>query len=212
MSELIGDYYGKPAFSIFNGWREYNVENIKKNTSGDYIYYAGRFYPHQMKSIYKLINVLEKVPNISLVIRSLGPSYLNKELISYIKESNLTERISILEPTNQHEVLIESESSLMNLVLEDLNKDIYWKKGTITGKLLGLLPLSPPILTIAREDSEIGKILNSTNKGKVCSNEKDIYKYLSTMNKDMYKGNEKIQFYSKKYQAMRLREILDKFV
>lgn len=213
LSELIGDYYGKPTLSVFNGWGEYNTENLNLNTSGGhYIYYAGRFYPHQMKSIYKLINVLKKFPNISLVIRSLGPSYLNKELISHIKESNLSERISLLEPTNPHEVLIESENSYVNLVLEDLNEDIYWKKGTITGKLLGLLPLSPPILTIAREDSEIGEILNLTNKGKVCSNETDIYKYLSTINKQMYKGNEEVHFYSKRNQAKRLSELLDEFI
>lgn len=202
--------YNKPTYMIYNGW-DIEQNYGRKLDRKKYLYYAGRFYPHQMKSVYMLINTLKKHKNINLVIRSLGPEPLNKKIEEFTKSVGIIDQVRILEPLEPKDVLLESQRALVNIVFEDLDKTIAWKKGVITGKLLGLLPLNPPVLAIARKDSEIGEILRDTNKGKLCSSINEIDNFLTSVeqNIDKFIGNKNIILYSKQYQAKKICNVLD---
>ena len=208
LTSMLEEKYKKPSYTIFNGWKENITEPIEKSNS-QYIYYAGRFYPHQMNSVFLVIDILKKYKDLKLVIRSLGPNDLNQEIIKYAKRKEVYSQIKLLEPTEQNIILKESQASLANLVVEDLNEDIYWKKGTLTGKLLGLLPLEPPILAVARSDSEIGEILEHTNKGRLCSNHLEIEEFILTTPNYSPKN---ISFYSKENQASILANIFSEVI
>ena len=93
--------------------------------------------------------------------------------------------------------------------MEDLDKHYEWKKGTLTGKLLNLLTKSPPILAIARDDSEIDTVLKETGKGLLCSTEREVQEFLFNLESNVYVSDEKkIRYYSKEMQAEKLARLL----
>ncbi|VEF49592.1 TPR/glycosyl transferase domain protein [Bacillus freudenreichii] len=219
LKEELNLHYNNPSYVIYNGWEDTTIENEEKVSLDErpYIYYAGRFYPHQLESIFLLFNCLNKSKlNIKVKIRSLGPGYLNDILLKYAKEIGLNKKIEMLPAASPTVVEFESMNSLVNLVVEDLDKKYRWKKGTITGKLLPLLIKPAPILAIARDDSEIGEILESTCKGKLCSTESQIESFLLKMGKYKEKCISKenineVLFFSKERQAKELANILNKY-
>lgn len=214
-NSILYNAYQKPTYTIFNGWNQ--IDSLEGKTTVDskqnqsnYIYYAGRLYPHQMKSLFKLIKVLKYNKNIKLILRSLGPKDLDNKIIHFAQLEGVgSNQIELLPPVDQETVLKEAQASFANLVIEDLDNNIYWKKGTLTGKFLGLLPLHPPILAIARVDSEIGEILKKTSRGKLCSNEETIEKFLKSINLENYSITKKIDFYSKENQALEFVHVLN---
>lgn len=214
LAEILYQTYKKDSYVIYNGWDNIQQKNIiVKQNKKNYIYYAGRFYKHRMNSIYMIVNSLKDIKNLSFIIRSLGPKELNEELLEYIKRNNLEEKVLIMPPTSPQVVLEESSNSVANVVIEDLNEKIYWKKGTLTGKFLSLLPLTPPVLAVARADSEIGEILSVTNKGKLCFNEKQIKNFLHELQtKEFIPNTDEINKYSKENQVKKLIEILNGIV
>ncbi|MEM4360090.1 MAG: hypothetical protein QXT45_06140, partial [Candidatus Bilamarchaeaceae archaeon] len=111
-------------------------------------------------------------------------------------------------------VIREAQISLCNLVIEDIDMANQWSRGTVTGKLLELLPLVPPILAVARPDSEIGSILSTTNKGKLCSTEDEVVAFLNRILKgDEFLGNrDRILYFSKRSQCKQLCRFLDEMV
>jgi hypothetical protein len=209
LSKMLGNEYNKPSYAIYNGWNTTIQDFTKKKSDEKYIYYAGRFYRHQMGSVYKVITILKQFKDIKLVIRSLGPENLNNEILKFAGKMGVSDQVKLLEPCDQDTVIMESQLSLANLVVEDLDKNIYWKKGTLTGKFLGLLPLKPPILTVARNDSEIGNILVKTNKGKLCSTESEIFDFLKSINDYNNTNFKEIEYYSKQSQAKLLAEVFN---
>lgn len=213
LKDELSLYYDLPVHVIYNGW-----EKIVGNKTGEiieepYIYYAGRFYEHQIKSIYMLIDSLEFTEH-NLKIRTLGPESLNIKIYNYAKNNGVSDKVELLPPVSPEIVDEESELAALNLVVEDLDKSFDWKKGTLTGKFLSLLIKSPPILTIAREDSEIGEILKETGKGQLCTNKNEVVKFL--INSELFKKNtineKKIKGYSKEKQAELLSSILDRAI
>lgn len=216
LAHILADKYHKPSKVIYNGWDDsgFNVENIQiQSMTGidPYIYYAGRLYPHRMSSMYKLLKSMEQIPNIYFKFRSLGPYNLEKVLLIQARLFGIEDRISILSPTDPKQVDIEARNALVNLAVEDMNQNTEWSKGTLTGKFLQLLPINPPILSIARPDSEMGPILNQTNKGRLCSEVNEITDFLrKIMKKKKMSGNNfEIEKYSKLSQTKKLCNLLE---
>lgn len=221
LKDVLNKNFNKESFTIFNGWDKSTLEvkedesaNRMDNSlkSGKYIYYAGRFYEYQLTSMFLVLDALKTQEDIELCIRSLGPEEFDLQIKEYAEKIGVTHKVKFLPPTDQYTVSAESNSSLINLVIEDLDQTVEWKKGTLTGKFLGLLPLTPPILTVARSDSEIGDILNHTKKGLLCSNFNEVESFLDSVidNKEKYSGDFKsIEYYSKETQAKKLCEVLN---
>ena len=88
-------------------------------------------------------------------------------------------------------------------------------RGTLTGKFLRLHPLSPPILAVARPDSEIGEILRQTLRGRLCSTTAEIEEFLNAVRTDSraFTGNPQcVAAYSMRQQAASLCSFLDAIV
>lgn len=212
----MGKRYNKLAEVIYNGWstpKELKVDDISMISEKPYMYYAGRFYRHRVESIFLVINSL-KFSNYDLIIRSLGPIEIEKEIIEFAKDRGVYNQIKILPATTAHIVAYESSKASINLVFESLNKENELMKGVITGKLLQLLVINAPILAIARNDSEIGCILRKTNKGSLVSNEDEIIDFFKKLSfsYEEYKGNSEAYLFSKEKQAYNLCKILDEII
>ena len=147
-----------------------------------------------------------------LVLRSLGPKEIEEKIVEMAIRYNVEDRIVILQPCPPNIVEQEQNNAIINLVIEDLDTSETWSRGTLTGKFLELIIRKPPVLAIARYDSEIGEILKNTSKGKLCSNVEEINCFLREIifKKGKYTGNEsEINKYSKKNQARELSGFLD---
>ncbi|MCM3088666.1 glycosyltransferase [Bhargavaea ginsengi] len=213
LKEQFDMHYSLPVEVIYNGW-EHPTGSIEINNNCDkrYVYYAGRFYPHQLESMYLLLREL-KGKNIKLKIRSLGPESLNKEIISVAKNIGIEDFIELLPPAAPEIIVNEAENAFINIVIEDLDKTIAWKKGTLTGKFLTLLIRKPPIMAIARNDSEIGEILRETGKGMLCSTSEEVNWFLKNIEKfHLNMDKERIKYYAKQNQAKKLSEVMNSVV
>lgn len=208
LKEELYAAYKKPIEVIYNGWNRFDTEDQNKNMVGNYIYYAGSFYEHRMKSISLLLRSLT-CSDYDLKIRSLGPKKFNDQIIKEASNLGVSHKVEILPPANPSVIKEEMRSALINLVLEDLSTTVDWKKGNLTGKFLSLLTEEAPILAIVRADSEIGEILQKTNKGVVCSTEKQVKNFLATPQKSFNNSSfDKIEVYSKRNQAKKLIDFL----
>ena len=207
LANILKREHKKKSKVIYNGWDNFTEY---KEKHGGYLYYAGGFYSHRMESVYMLIETLKKFPDIKLKIHSQGPEVLLNKIREFAKKNNV-ENIELFPPIKQKEVFKEANNALANLVFESLEKKNEAHKGNLTGKFLQLIALSPPVLSIARDDNDMGNILNETKKGKLCSTSKQIEKFLIelTGNREKYKGNDKVFNYSKENQAKKLSNLLN---
>jgi len=214
LGSLLKENYRIKTKVIFNGWDRLVVretEGYKK-----YFYYAGRVYPHQVESFKLFLSALVKISiGITLRIRSISIKMVDDELKRIVKEMNLDNRVEFLEPCSSDQAVEESREAFANLVFEDLEKRSVWPKGTLTGKFLQLISLSPPIVSIARSDNDMGAILKETQRGKLCSTTEDILDFFKDLNDNYDKYDlklEKIEKYSKKEQAQQLCSFLDEVI
>lgn len=212
--------YRKKTHVIYNGWMSNSVYN-KSTLENDifqselpYIYYAGRFYQHQMESVFLLIDSLA-AQDCLLIIRSLGPTDLEDIISTYARKKQMIEKVKILPPVKPDVIAKEQSNATINLVIEDLDYTFDEKRGVLTGKLLQLLTYSPPILAIARHDSEIGKVLEQSKKGILVSTPREIQVFLE---KVLVKGARYdtdfhlINRYSKEEQAKKMIKIMNENV
>ncbi len=221
LRDILKSQYDKPVDVIYNGWDEElnNINAINANGVADsakkYLYYAGRFYIDQMPAIMLLLDTMVDFANFDLIIRSLGPDSLNSQILHYANEIGLSGRVHLLPPCSQEIVNKEAESSAVNLVLADLSIQTEWTKGTITGKLLELLVRTPPILAIGRYDSEMGEVLQTTVKGRLCSTHSEIKDFLLSIDSCnmKYPGDaSNIYGFSRNYQAIKMYDLLNKYL
>jgi len=210
---LLGKAYNKSSHVIYNGFDEADYVNNQLKEKNPYIYYAGRFLLHQLASIFLLLEAMKDISNINLKIRSLGPLIIENEIMKKAIELGVEDRLELLQPASQKQLHLEHLNAKINLVVEEIEKKADWSRGTLTGKFLRLLPYKAPVLSIARPDNEMGQILKETNKGILCSSKQEIEEFLKNPNLGtQYIGNNRIAFYSKKYQAKKLCEVLDVIV
>ncbi|MGI6445965.1 MAG: hypothetical protein ACOX2I_09660 [Candidatus Ozemobacteraceae bacterium] len=96
-------------------------------------------------------------------------------------------------------ILQEQANSFANIVFEDLKHDFDFKKGVLTGKFLRLLIEKPPILAIARDDSEIGEILTQTKKGQLITSSEEVACFIRNVENDCFSrpNRERIKEFSK---------------
>jgi hypothetical protein len=212
--KLLVDAYQKPAHILYNGWHEAitaNINDVPSPTMAPYLYYAGRFYLHQLPSVELLFKTLILFPQIRCIIRSLGPANINEQIINLAKSNKVLHQLDLLPDGSLQQVMQEASKSLLNIVFEDLSKDELPSKGTLTGKFLQLLPLSPLVLVIARDDNDMQDILLDTKKGKVCSTIEDIQSFIQsqlTVVNTTTPNLIAINKYSKKEQTRHLLDFL----
>lgn len=212
LAERIYLKYKKDVHVVYNGINTYNpceggAARLPSNKS--YLYYAGRFYDHRLKSIYLLIDVLNYF-DYELVIRSLGPVELEKKIINYAAAVGAGHKLKLLGKANADVVDFESRNAFVNLVFEDLDKSFKSLRGVLTGKFLQLLAYEAPVLAIARDDSEIGEILEDTAKGALASSPDEVYNFIMSLDDySVVQDRSKINKYTKEEQARSLISYLE---
>lgn len=219
LARMLMDVYHKPVKPVFNGYWFYDQRSSEQVPprgmhSTRFIYYAGQFYDHRLNALEVVFSAIRRFSGLSLVIRSVGPSYMERKVVECMKRLGVADQVEILPACAPDIVIRESQMSLCNLVVEDLDMGNQRSRGTVTGKLLELLPLVPPVLAVARPDSEIGSILSTTNKGKLCSSEDQVVDFLDRILKgDEFLGNQdRILYFSKRSQCRELCGFLDEMV
>ncbi len=209
--------YRKPVDVIYNGWNdndEITICHLRSTTENRMVdkytfYYAGTLYEHQLDSVFILLNAL-KHSNYKLVARLLGPAKLKEKLLGYSQSNNCSENLLILPPAVNAVILQEQANSFANIVFEDLKHDFDFKKGVLTGKFLRLLIEKPPILAIARDDSEIGEILTQTKKGQLITSSEEVACFIRNVENDCFSrpNRERIKEFSKVEQGKKLAGIV----
>lgn len=208
--------YGKEVAVIYNGWAEQaSLNTICKEEyfrcDKPYIFYAGRFYEHQMPAILLLLDAIKKDEFI-LVIRSLGPAYLEQQIINDVQSKKMGYKLKLLPPAKASIIDREQANATVNLVVEDLDKTYKFKKGVLTGKLMQLLTYAAPILAIARDDSEIGDVLTKSKRGVLASTVMEIRDFMRKIHdEDNFCSIdlEAIAHYSKRIQAAKLVKLMN---
>lgn len=214
LREIAEEDHGLRAHVIYNGWTY--RQRIRTETSSsdagivnDAIYYAGLVYKHQLPSFHLVMQSLATRPDIRLVIRSLGPETLERQLLLSAEQLGVQRQVQLLPPCDPAKVERETANSLANLVVENLDRTQLASRGTLTGKLLKLVAVPPPVLAVARSDSDIGPVLGETRKGRLCSSVSEIDEFLRA-DVNAFPGNETaIQRYSMASQARMLCRIFD---
>lgn len=214
LSDLISGEYGRRCQTIYNGYdRLPKVQTKIADTT--YIYYAGRFYNHRMEAVYKLLNALTRFRHVGFKVRSLGPLELENKIIDYASTVKVKDRIEILPPVNPDIVEWESQHAIANVVFEDMDTSNQWSAGTLTGKFLQLLPYAAPIVAIARPDNEMGKILELTKRGALCSTVSQIEAFLikAKYEQSYFLGNKSaVSEFSKEKQTKLLCSYFDEIL
>ncbi len=205
----------KPFKVVFNGWDDEKKEDRSGPEGGTkYLYYAGLFYLHRLESFellakcVKRINQKEK-DHYKLIVRSAGPKDLDMKAKKIVQKEEMQEYVHILEAASEEIVKKEQANADINVVLSTIHKEDHALMTTVPGKVYELLKGDAPVLAIVPENSDVYKILKYTNKGIASTSEDEIIDFILQENKK-YTGNRKVSYFSRRKQAERLCEFIDK--
>ncbi|MDJ0836407.1 MAG: glycosyltransferase [Acidobacteriota bacterium] len=210
LKEIIGNHFGMKGAVVYNGWDPSDHVDAGGEEPGDYLFYGGRMYPHQMPAFSKLLQALAAEPHQRLLFLSLGPPELEARLRREADALGLGNRLDLREPVPHAEAAALAAKARLTLVVEDLDTSGKWSRGTLTGKLMQLIALPGPVLCVARPDSDIGEVLTRTGKGRLCSEVDQIQAFLHEVDNGFPPGDpEGIAFFSREQQAGELCRFLD---
>jgi len=178
------------------------------------LYYAGRVYLHQLPALRLLLQTLRYCPERHLTIRLVNADF-RSVIESMIVDENLCTRVDVLEITSAEKCDLEKNSSNLNIVLEHIDRSNDIARGILTGKLMELICCTPPVLVIARTDSDIAGVLRETKKGEIAECVLAITRFLqrsSSQLEEEYPGDRNsTKKFSRSHQAYQLASILDNF-
>ena len=186
-ARLLERSYKKRAIAVFNGLTDSLKPSVSREASETpYLFYAGRLYEHQMAAVNLLISSVSAYNSTSEVkikirLRTIGPPDLEQQLDRKIAEYKAQAFAERLEGCPPEQVVTEANHAVANIVVEDLGKTEPFRRGTIPGKFMELLSLQPPVLVIARSDSDMGPLMAKINAGRHCSNETEVVDFLKTL-------------------------------
>ena len=149
--------------------------------------------------------------DIKLIIRSVGPDPLTVELRKYVTALQLDDKVIIKEAVDEETIKEEQKQARINLVVSSIHKEDLALMTTLPGKIFELINEIPPILAITDKSSEIGDVLDITNKGIATCDMTEIEKFI-TNEYMLYKGNEKIKDFSRETQAHKFCLFLDNII
>ncbi len=201
---------------IYNGWDMKSVPHQERVSERRYLYYAGSFYLHRLESFRLLVQCIRKINmetenKVELIVRSIGPQYMDHEANKIIRQQCMSDYIKILPAASEEVVREEQEGAYINIILSSVDNDNEALQATIPGKAYELMRETAPVLAVAAKNSEVGRLLNYTNKGIASASEVEIISFILHKNRE-YMGNENIQFFSREKQAQRVCRFLDQIL
>jgi hypothetical protein len=176
-TEIVYNGWDRDAQSVLGGMNEPETEHTPRHD----VYYAGVIYPHQLPSFQLVLEALARTGRGRLTVRALHSEATTAELARMAKALDVGGRLEVLPACGPRQAEVESERAAVNLVVEDLSRCEPAARGTLTGKFLKLVALSPPVLVVARADSDTGPILHETRKGRLCASAAEVAAFLDTV-------------------------------
>lgn len=213
LEQILSESYRKPTGFIYNSMGSLSQRPVKQapaNLPERFLYYAGTIHRHRLSSIKLLVESVSQRDDWSLVMRVLPCSENLNHLAKIVSDNNFSSRFYLLPPAEPELVAIESSKSTVNLVFEDLDPKHLQGRGTLTGKLFWLLKERPPILAVARRDSEIGEVLRLSGRGKLCDSVESIQDFLKValLSKKYALDFEKLHWFSDDNRALQLTKFI----
>lgn len=153
--------YGTNFEAIYNGWTDTDIisSRDKNKFVEPHLYYAGSLYEHQMPALAIVLESIQKNKKIKLKVRLLN-DHTYGSLTKLINSEPYHEIIEFLPPVDPKTVNEELANSVGALVLEAIDDNDILRKGTITGKLIGLLASGMPGVAISSKTGEIRELVN----------------------------------------------------
>lgn len=163
LSEYLAGRYQMSFFPVYNGWNEEDKLDSEMTTLavGRYFYYAGTIYEHRMQALELLICALQKHKDIRLKIRLLNKD--SSAVRSLIQNCNGNGMVELLPAADSEVVRLETKGAIGMVVLEDIHASQPWVRGTVTGKLLGLLASGKRGIAIASRGGEIERLVQQAS-------------------------------------------------
>lgn len=204
----------KPCKVVFNGWDEKTKIETKPEETIKYLYYAGSLYLHRLESFELMMKCIKKInlkndDKIKFIVRSIGPKELDMKAKAMVQQQNMQEYVSILDAASEDIVKREQRAAYINVVLSTIHEDDVSLMTTIPGKVYELLNYEAPVLAIVPKSSDVDKVLNYTNKGIASTSEDEVIDYI-LRDSTKYNGNKNTAYFSRKNQAKRLCQFMDK--
>lgn len=156
LSAYLSKRHGVKVVSIFNGWVDTDRVQANPQTRGNYLYYAGSVYGHQLAAFEVVCSALASVEGLTLKVRLLQGDA--DALNGIAGTAGVGGRVEILPPVDSQIVQEEVAGARMVLVLEALQYRAAWQAGTVTGKLIGLIAGGKQGIAVCRRDSELSSI------------------------------------------------------
>lgn len=152
--------------AIYNGWTDTDIISRRNENKfvEPYLYYAGSIYEHRISALAIVLEAIhlkatQDNKKIKLKIRLLN-DHTDGALTKLISYELAHEIIELLPPVDPKTVNEEIANSVGALVLEAIDDNDILRKGTVTGKLIGLLASGMPGIAISSKTGEIRELLN----------------------------------------------------
>lgn len=207
-------YPGKCYKVIFNGWDDAKAVQAAPKEVTPYLYYAGSLYLHRLESFELLVRCLKKINagengKYKFIVRSIGPRELDIKAVNIVKREGMQEYVNILPSVSGDIVRQEQKGACINVVLSTMHEEDEALMTTIPGKLYELLNEDVPILAIVPQGSDVGKVLQYTQKGIISIAENEIIDFILQGNESC-NGNGNIAYFTRERQTARLCGFMDK--
>ena len=121
----------------------------------------------------------------------------------------MQEYVSVLGAADERIVKKEQRNAYINVVLSTIHEDDRALMTTVPAKVYELLITQPPTLAIVPRCSDVGRILHYTNKGMATVAEDEIIDFIQKDCK-RYTGNKNVNYFTRKRQAERLCNFMNK--
>jgi hypothetical protein len=215
----VGDYlashlsarYQLPFHAIYNGWTPADITERRADLTPteQYLYYAGSIYRHQLGALEVVLKALERYPNLRLRLRVLTDSTAGG-LARLIALSNCSDRVDVFPSVDPATVQRELSAALAVLVLEDLAPSPDGPgRGTVTGKLFGLLASGVPGIAVSSPDGEIRSLAALVSHWSGAESPEQIVSALARIDQLTEDGShDELQRYQVSAQARFLREVI----
>ncbi|MEM4360091.1 MAG: hypothetical protein QXT45_06145, partial [Candidatus Bilamarchaeaceae archaeon] len=101
LARMLKNVYHKPTKAIFNGYwfcDQHASERVspREMYSTRFVYYAGQFYDHRLNALEIVFNAIRRFPGLSLMIRSAGPSHMERKVVERVKRLGVADQVKIL--------------------------------------------------------------------------------------------------------------------
>lgn len=208
LAEYMSRKYNTSFAAVYNGWDDGDLLSKDLSiASPKYILYAGSIHLHQIPAFRILTEALKKEPIFRLRLRLL-PNVPLKVIYDTINSSGVSHLVDVLPAVDQSIVTQELSQAVGALVLEDVLLPPQWSKGTVTGKLFGLLISGKPGLVIAHDEIEASKLAKRVDGWYVLNTVEQCCIALHELSKGKSTDTSMLQQYSVLEQAKKLQRLL----